>query len=196
MNLKHEIFLLKLISALDTIENKFEGFGILLYIPYKLEPQELPELNVCDTELFESIWVELKLIEVAFHVNKVSLKVSYNPQMSFSGLFLDNLSKNIEVAMLKTTNIVLIGDYNIDYLNQPEQNHLDSVLNKFALNVCCPTIPTRVGRISEIHIEYIIGENVQNAFVFDILFKTDHFALISFSSEKMRDRKPMKKNDF
>ena len=30
--------------------------------------------------------------------------------------------------MLKTTNIVLIRDYNIDYLNQFDQNHLDLVL--------------------------------------------------------------------
>ena len=69
--------------------------------------------------------------------------------------------------MLKTTNIVLMGDYNIDYLNQPEQNHFESALNHFALNICCPTIPTRVGKTSETHIEYIIMENVQNSF-FDI----------------------------
>ena len=148
---------------------------------------------MCDTELFESLWVELKRPQVASHVNKVLLNVSYNPQKSFSGLFLENLSKSIEVAMLKTTNIVLMGDYNIDYLNQPEQNHLDSVLNHFALNVCCPTIPTIVGKTSETHIDYIIMENVQNSFVFDIPFKTDHFASILFSSEKMRDRKPIEK---
>ena len=98
---------------------------VFSYIPYKLEPKELPELNLCDTELFESLWVELKRPQVASRVNKVLLNVSYNPQKSFSGLFLENLSKSIEVAMLKTTNIVLMGDYNIDYLNQPEQNHLD-----------------------------------------------------------------------
>ena len=89
-----------------------------------------------------------------------------------------------------------MGDYNIDYLNQPEQNHLDSVLNHFALNVCCPTIPTRVGKTSETHIDYLIMENVQNSFVFDIPFKTDHFASILFSSEKMRDRKPIEKMIF
>ena len=38
-----------------------KGGGLLLYIPYKLEPTELPELNWCDRELFESICVELKL---------------------------------------------------------------------------------------------------------------------------------------
>ena len=77
--------------------------------------------------------------------------------------------------MLKTTNLDLMGDYNIDYLNQPEQNHLDLVLNLFALNVCCPT---RVGKTSEIHIGCIIMENVQNSFVSDKPFKTDHFASI------------------
>ena len=85
--------------------DKTKGGGILHYIPYKLEPKELPELNLCDTELFESLWVELKRPQVASHVNKVLLNVSYNPQKSFSGLFLENLSKSIEVAMYKTTNI-------------------------------------------------------------------------------------------
>ena len=69
----------------------------------------LLELNLCDTELFESIWVELKLPQVAPHVNKVLIKVSYSPQKSLFGHFLDNLFKSIEVAMLKTTNIVLMG---------------------------------------------------------------------------------------
>ena len=147
---------------------------------------------MCDTELFESIRVELKLHQVASHVNRVLLNVSYNPQNFLSGLFLDNISKSIEVAMLKTTNIVLMGDYNIDYLNQPEKNHL-LVLNHYALNVYCPTIPTLVGKTStsETHIDYIIMENVQHFFVFDIPLKTDHFASILFSGEKMRDRKPI-----
>ena len=89
-----------------------------------------------------------------------------------------------------------MGDYNIDYLNQPEQNHLDPVLNLVALNICCPTIPTRVGKTSGTHIYYILMENVQNSFVLDIPFKTDHFASILFSSEKMRDRKPIEKMIF
>ena len=78
--------------------------------------------------------------------------------------------------MLKTTNIVLMGDYNIDYPNKLELNHLDSVINHFALNVCCPTIPTRVGKTSETPYNYIIAENGQNSFVFDIPFKTNKFA--------------------
>ena len=174
--------------------DKTKGGGILLYIPFQLEPKELPDLYLCETELFESIWIEFELPQLASHVNKVLLNVSYNPQKSLSGLFLENLSKSIEVAMLKTSNIVLMGDYNIDYLNQPEQNHHDSVLNHFALNVCCLAIPKRVGKTSETHIDYIIKEKVQNSFVFDVPFKTDHFASILFGSEKMRDRKPIEKN--
>ena len=77
--------------------DKTKGGGILLYIPYKLEPKELSELNLCNTELFESIWVELKLHKVVSHENKVLLNVSFSPQKSFSGLFLDNLSKYLKV---------------------------------------------------------------------------------------------------
>ena len=86
-----------------------------------------------------------------------------------------------------------MGDYNIGYLNQLEQNHLDLVLNHFALKVCCPTIPKTIVKTSETHIDYIVTENVQNSFVFDLPFKTDHFASILLSSEKMSDRKPIHK---
>ena len=70
--------------------SKPKGGRIPLYTPYRLEPKELPELNLCDTGLFESEWVELKLPQVAPHANKSLLNVSYNPQKSLSGLFLDN----------------------------------------------------------------------------------------------------------
>ena len=42
----------------------------------------------------------------------------------------------------------------------------------------------------------MITENVRNSFVFDIPFKTDHFASILFSSEKMSDRKSIEKTIF
>ena len=73
--------------------------------------------------------------------------------------------------MLKLPNTVSMGDYNIDYLKHHNQNLLNSVLNHFALNVCCPTIPPRVGKSSETHLDYIITEKVQNFFAFDIPFK-------------------------
>ena len=66
-------------------------------------------------EKFESKWVENKPPNVVSPVNIVLLNVSDNPQKSFPGFFLDKLSKRIEVAMLKTTNIVLVGIYNIGY---------------------------------------------------------------------------------
>ena len=81
--------------------DKFKGGGILLNIPCQLEPKELPGFNLCDTELFESIWIDIKLPQVASHVSKVLLNVPYNPQKSLSGVFLENLSKSIEVAVLE-----------------------------------------------------------------------------------------------
>ena len=72
--------------------DKTKAGGIFLHVPYELESKELPELNLCDKELSESIWVDVKLPQVASHVNKIFLNVSYNTQKSFSGLFLDNIS--------------------------------------------------------------------------------------------------------
>ena len=72
---------------------------------------------MCDMKLFESIRVEPNLHQVASHENKVLLNVSYNPQKSFPGLFIDDLSGSIGMAMLRTTNTVLMGDYKINFPN-------------------------------------------------------------------------------
>ena len=56
--------------------DKTKGGGILLYIIHKLRTKELLKLNLCDRELFESIWVELKLPQVASNVNKVLINAS------------------------------------------------------------------------------------------------------------------------
>ena len=37
-----------------TCVDKTKGGGILLYMLYKVESKELPEVNLCDMELFES----------------------------------------------------------------------------------------------------------------------------------------------
>ena len=186
----------KCLSCYRKSTTKSKGGGILLYIPIQLEPKEKPKLNLCNVEHFESIWVELKLQKTSSQVNKVLLNVSYNPEKSLYGLFLDDLSKSIEAAMHKTPNIILMGDYNINYKTQLEKNHLNSLLNQFALNVCCPTIPTRVCDSTETHIDYIITDNVQNSYVFDIPYRTDHYASILITNEKIREKRPFSKMIF
>ena len=49
--------------------DKTKDGGILLFIPCRLESNELPGFNLCNAELFESIWVEQP--QLASHVNKV-----------------------------------------------------------------------------------------------------------------------------
>ena len=56
-------------------------------------------------------------------------------------------------------------------------------------------MPPRVGKTSETHIDYIITESVQNSLVFKIPFKTDPFASILLSTEKMSDKND-EKNEF
>ena len=141
-----------------------------------------------DIEKFESKWVEPILSIVASHVNMISSECFVQPLKVRFWLFLENLSKNIEIVMTKGVNIVLMGvhiEYKINRKPRLFPNH-------FALNVYCPTIPTRVGKNSETHIDYIITENNQNSFIFDIPFKLDHFASILFSSAKMSEKKHYK----
>ena len=58
-------------------------------MPYNLEPKELQELNLCDAELFESLWVKLKRPQVASHVNKVFLMFRTALKNPFLAFFLE-----------------------------------------------------------------------------------------------------------
>ena len=129
----------------DTIERKIrKAKAVVLFFinPYRLESKELQELNLSDIEKFESKWVEPILSIVASHVNMISSECFVQPSKVRFWLFLENLSKNIEIVMTKGVNIVLMGvhiEYNLKRKPRLFPNH-------FALNVYCPTIPTRVGK--------------------------------------------------
>ena len=108
--------------------------------------------------------------------------------------FLDFLAENIDSAVGSSDALVLMGDYNIDYLNKNERNSLDTVLVPYGLNVCSPNDETRIGNSSKTHIDYILTDDkdTNSSFVFETHFKTDHLASLLISNYRNEKPKPHK----
>ena len=89
------------------------GGGILIYINNKVLSERIPDL-----EIFwdECIWVKIHQKRQSF-----LLGVFYSPKTSDRNFF-DKLNDNIELAQQLLTNIIIVGDFNEDYLN--DRNHL------------------------------------------------------------------------
>ena len=49
--------------------------------------------------------------------NTILLNVTYSPNKNKTVIFLEQLATNIDNAIVKGHNIILMGDYNINYLN-------------------------------------------------------------------------------
>jgi exonuclease III len=86
------------------------GGGIMIYVNKSVEAKHRVDLESKD---IESIW-----IEICTHKSKRPLLVSgvYRPP-SAKKEYKIILGKNIENAYLENKELVILGDFNIDYLN-------------------------------------------------------------------------------
>ena len=111
-------------------------------------------------------------------------------------IFLEALSDSIELAIVENKPITLMGDYNVDYLNEREQNCLDTVILPYGLRIQNTNIPTRVKDDSKTLIDYIIidlnnSEKFSNI-ISDTPLRTqknklvDHFATTTITDIKIK----------
>ena len=75
---------------------------------------------------FESIWAEIKVNNRKTQ-NTILLNVTYSPNKEKTDIYLEQLATNIDNAIVKGHNIILMGDYNINHLNSREKEMLDSI---------------------------------------------------------------------
>ena len=117
---------------------------------------------------------------------KQLINISYNPSKTLYHLFLEQLSLSIDFAVTENKPITLLGDYNIDYLNERERQDLETVILPYGLRINNTDEPTRVRGNSKSLIDYIITDHLQaetfRAHVSDTPLRTgnkkriDHFA--------------------
>ena len=69
---------------------------------------------------------------------------------------LDELAKHIDSAIVENKPIPLIGDYNINYLNDDKRLKLDNCLIPYGLDVTNQNRPKRIADTSKTLIDYMI----------------------------------------
>ena len=90
----------------------------------------------------------------------VFLNDTYNPNEQNSNAFLDQQADNIDNAITKKGKMILLGDYNINYLDKLERCKLETVILPYVLHVKNKTIATSLNRANntESLIDYIIND--------------------------------------
>ena len=105
---------------------KQQGGGVMIIAPKHLNPKLRQDLNKLNPNCFESLIIECNLNTNLSNKRKHLINVSYNPRKSRYIDFSEELSDRIKLAIVENKPKTLMGDYNIDYLNEREQNCMDS----------------------------------------------------------------------
>ena len=136
---------------------------------------------------YDSIWIEFKA-----GLNKndrtTLLNLAYNPNRNNKTDFLEDLAKSIDHAQSFNSNLILLGDYNLNYLNEDDKQSLDTILIPYNLDVTNKLTPTQ----SKALIDYIITDLgikdlTNNSIVFIPPIKTDHQATAFITELKLNN---------
>ena len=158
----------------------------MLLVPKKLNPKIRHDLNNVHKN-FDSIWIKFKA-----GLNKndraTLLNLAYNRNRNNKTDFLEDLAKSIDHAQSFNSNLILLGDYNLNYLNEDDKQSLDTILITYNLDVTDKLTPTH----SKALIEYIITDLgikdlTNNSIVFTPPIKTDHLATAFITELKLNN---------
>ena len=165
----------------------------MLLVPKKLNPKVRHDLSIMHKK-DDSIWIEFKA-----GLNKndrtTLLNLAYNPNKNIKTDFLEDLAKSIDHAQSFNSNLILLGDNNLNYLNEDDKQSIDTILIPYNLNVTNKLTPTH----SKALIDYIITDLgikdlTNNSIVFTPPIKTDHQATPFITELKLNNNvRPIKR---
>ena len=103
----------------------------MLLVPKKLNPKVRNDLNNMQKK-YDSIRIEFKA-----GLNKndrtTLINLAYNPNRNNKTDFLEDQAKSIDHAQSFNSNVILLGDYNLNYLNEDDKQSSDTILIPFNL---------------------------------------------------------------
>ena len=164
----------------------------MLIVPRKLNPKLSVDLAFKST-LFDTLWVEITCPKI----KKVYLiNISYNPKKLLYEELLEQSARSIDRAITENKTIIMMGDYNINYLENKEKQNLETIIQPYDLNVTNKHQSTRIKDESNSLIDYIIidgNEPLLYNEIFDSPIQTDHFAQLIILATKFSKNKVFKK---
>ena len=102
--------------------------GVLpLSSPKSLSPRTRQDLCFLGNT-FQSLWVDFFLRGKSYLIN-----ISYNPCRKHANLFLEGLAHGIDKAVVEGKPIIMMGDYNLDYMVKSDRNCLETIFTPYDL---------------------------------------------------------------
>ena len=148
------------------------GGGVAFIFPKSLSPRTRQDLCFLGNT-FQSLWVEFFLRGKSYLIN-----ISYNPCRKHANLFLEGLAQGIDKAIVEGKPIIMMGDYNLDYMVKSDRNCLETIFTPYDLIFTNKKEPTRVANKRSLLHYLIIDSSIKytKTFIFDCPIITDHFA--------------------
>ena len=98
-----------------------KGGGVDIFVPKRITADIKSRMETVDEGFFESIWIE----RTDALTEKLLVNVSYCPNKHLGEYFLNQLCTELAGAYSVTDNVILLGYYNLNYLNKTEKSKLD-----------------------------------------------------------------------
>ena len=99
----------------------------MLLIPKTFNPKNRNDFPKMSKD-FETLWVELSLPYKKFPSLLVNIAYNQKSKKSKTDIFLEELALQIDYGITKKQKILLLGDFNINYLHRNERNKMDTIL--------------------------------------------------------------------
>ena len=156
------------------------GGGVGIWVPNTFKHKIRNDLNSINRSFFESLWLEIQ----APFKEKLLVNVSYCSNKNLGEFFLEELTSEISGAYSITDNVILFGDYNINFFNQREKELLTEFASNNGLEIVNKTTPTWTNGNQETLIDHCLTTKHQifDTTVIEQLFGSDHFTQVFFSS--------------
>ena len=169
--------------------------GVMLLMPKICSPKLRKGPNKFSVD-FEGIWAVLTINNKKTK-KTIIINVTYSPSKNKTENFMEQLATNIDNATVKGHNIILMCDYNINYLNSKEKEDLDSISLPYHPEKQNKTEATHICKASKSAtlIDYLFYDiYVQKTIVCDTLILSDHFALCTILKEETNPLNLVEKN--
>ena len=166
-----------------------KGGVVMALIPKHLEPKIGPDLSKFSPQ-FESIWINLTIA----NKKQLLLIISYCPNKKQSSFLLNELALNLDFATTEIKQIIVTGDFNIDFLKKGEREKVCTVTTPYGLQVLHNKEPTRISDNSKTQtlIDYLTCEPslFEKDFACDTNLKSDNFDVLGIFNCYAKTKQP------
>ena len=170
---------------------KKRGGGTILFVPKKYNPKIRDDLNFFRPSHFEGSWIEYSP-QHGKEKKRELLCLAYNPNKQFLDTFLEDLLHGLDYAASEGKRVTLMGDFNMNYLNNREKRKIQDTFAPYSLSVANKSIPTRYNKAGGSLIDFIISEKkvIKKTLICDAPFATDHnITLLVTNTERTMKQK-------